>query len=194
MYPKLWQGLETDQPVGLELNLIEAFEFLKESAWILEDSGYKVIIPAWWTPQGRHRAKIRLKTSSRSSGQASVSKGFFNLDTLIQYQYSLSIGGEVVTPKEWEQLVNAKTHLIQFRGQWMELDQQKMQQMLEFWQKHTEEKPEIKLLDFVKMSASLEDELEVEHDSILSDLMGKLQDKSQLTMDLIRNNGCGKRS
>lgn len=182
MYPKLWQGLETDQPVGLELNLIEAFEFLKESAWILEDSGYKVIIPAWWTPQGRHRAKIRLKTSSRSSGQASVSKGFFNLDTLIQYQYSLSIGGEVVTPKEWEQLVNAKTHLIQFRGQWMELDQQKMQQMLEFWQKHTEEKPEIKLLDFVKMSASLEDELEVEHDSILSDLMGKLQDKSQLTM------------
>lgn len=32
------------------------------------------------------------------------------------------------------------------------------------------------------MSASLEDELEVEHDSILSDLMGKLQDKSQLTM------------
>ncbi|WP_144017896.1 SNF2 helicase-associated domain-containing protein, partial [Planktothrix sp. PCC 11201] len=59
MYPKLWQGLETDQPVGLELNLIEAFEFLKESAWILEDSGYKVIIPAWWTPQGRQRAKIR---------------------------------------------------------------------------------------------------------------------------------------
>jgi len=63
MYPKLWQGLETDQPTGLQLNLEEAFEFLKESAWVLEDAGYKVIVPPWWTPEGRRRAKIRLKTS-----------------------------------------------------------------------------------------------------------------------------------
>jgi len=42
MYPKLWQGLETDQPTGLQLNLEEAFEFLKESAWVLEDAGYIV--------------------------------------------------------------------------------------------------------------------------------------------------------
>jgi len=64
MYPKLWQGLETD-PLGCN-NLEEAFEFLKESAWVLEDAGYKVIVPAWWTPEGRRRAKIRLKTSSRN--------------------------------------------------------------------------------------------------------------------------------
>jgi len=48
-------GLETDQPTGLQLNLEEAFEFLKESAWVLEDAGYKVIVPAWWTPEGRRR-------------------------------------------------------------------------------------------------------------------------------------------
>lgn len=34
MYPKLWQGLETDQPTRLQLNLQEALEFLKESAWV----------------------------------------------------------------------------------------------------------------------------------------------------------------
>jgi len=39
MYPKLWQGLETDQPWVATLE--EAFEFLKESAWVLEDAGYK---------------------------------------------------------------------------------------------------------------------------------------------------------
>ena len=38
MYPKIWTGLETDKPTGLHLNLEEAFTFLKESAWVLEDA------------------------------------------------------------------------------------------------------------------------------------------------------------
>ncbi|MEM9486860.1 MAG: SNF2 helicase-associated domain-containing protein [Cyanobacteria bacterium P01_F01_bin.116] len=66
IYPALWQGLETDQPTGIQLALDEAFTFLKESAWILENAGYKVVVPAWWTPQGRRRAKVRLKAKGKS--------------------------------------------------------------------------------------------------------------------------------
>ena len=40
MYPKLWSGMETDQPDSLKLTLTEAFDFLKESAWVLEDAGF----------------------------------------------------------------------------------------------------------------------------------------------------------
>jgi len=111
-------GTRNDQPTGL-LNLEEAFEFLKESAWVLEDAGYKVIVPAWWTPEGRRRAKIRLKTSSRRFTAKTPAK--VSLDSLVQYQYELAIGGQPVTEQEWQQLVNAKTPLVQFRGEWMEL-------------------------------------------------------------------------
>lgn len=181
IYPKIWEGLETDRPVGLLLNVNEAFEFLKESAWILEDAGYKVIIPAWWTPEGRRRAKIRLKTSTRAKA-AALKQGYFSLDSLIQYSYQLSMGGEVITQKEWERLVDTKTPLIQWRGQWMELDIEKMQQLLEFWQSQAEEQPEIELLDLLKMTADVETDLEIEHDEVLSDLMAKLQDKSRIEM------------
>jgi SNF2 family DNA or RNA helicase len=181
MYPKLWQGLETDQPTGLQLNLEEAFEFLKESAWILEDAGYKVIVPAWWTPEGRRRAKIRLKTSSRDRATAKTpAKGYFSLDSLVQYQYQLAIGGQPVTKQEWQQLVNAKTPLVQFRGEWMELDRDKMQQLLEFWQSHAQEQPEMTLLDLMKLAAESEEELEVDHDDALAEMMTLLQDKSRL--------------
>jgi SNF2 family DNA or RNA helicase len=181
MYPQLWQGLETDQPVGLQLKLEQAFEFLKESAWVLEDAGYKVIVPAWWTPEGRRRAKIRLKTSSGDRSKSKTSgKGYFSLDSLVQYQYELAIGGQVVTQQEWQQLVNAKTPLVQFRGQWLELDQDKMQQMLEFWQSHAQEQPEMTLLDLMKLGAESEDELEIDHDDTLAAMMTKLQDKSKL--------------
>ena len=136
IYPLLWTGLETNEPVSMILELDEAFEFLKETAWVLENAGYKVIVPAWWTPKGRKRAKLRLKVSAGGkSASKSKTKGYFSLDTLVQYQYKLSIGEHSVTQQEWQQLVNAKVPLVKFRGEWVELDLAKMQQMLEFWQK-----------------------------------------------------------
>ncbi|MEM7555558.1 MAG: DEAD/DEAH box helicase [Cyanobacteria bacterium P01_A01_bin.84] len=181
MYPTLWKGLESDRPMGLKLTLDEAFDFLKESAWVLEDSGFKVIVPAWYTPAGRRRAKIRLKaTSGKDSVTKSKTKSYFDLDALVQYQYELAIGEQIVTPSEWEQLVNAKSPLVNFRGQWMELDRDKMQQLLEFWQSHGDEQPEMTLLEFLQKSAEVGDEWEIEHDEALSAMMAKLQDKSQL--------------
>ena len=115
MYPKIWAGLETDKPTGLALKLDEAFDFIKESAWVLEDANYKIIVPAWCTPEGRRRTKIRLKTSCKSA----ISKkgnSYFDLKNMIQYRYELSIDGQTVTKEEWQQLVNAKTPLVQFCG------------------------------------------------------------------------------
>ncbi|MCA1992576.1 MAG: DEAD/DEAH box helicase [Coleofasciculus sp. S288] len=181
IYPQIWKGLETHQPAGLRLTLEEAFAFLTESAWILEDAGYKVIVPAWWTPEGRQRAKIRLKASpKKSSTSKTAGKGYFNLDTIIQYHYELSIGGQPVTEQEWQQLVNAKTPLVQFRGQWVELDRDKMQKMLEFWQSHGQETPEMTLLDLMKKATEAADEIEVEHDGVLADMMAKLHDRSRV--------------
>ena len=133
IYPTIWDGLATDHPTGCRLTLDQAFAFLQESAWVLEDAGYIITVPAWWTPEGRRRAKIRLKTTaSPKQGGAVVSSGTLNMQSLISYQYQLSIGGQAVTPQEWRQLVEAKAPLVQFRGQWMQLDREKMQQLLQF--------------------------------------------------------------
>ncbi len=181
MFPKLWQGLETDTPMGMELTLEESFSFLQESAWVLEDAGFKVTVPAWYTPTGRRRAKLRLKAAGKSR---SVTKGkeksYFGLDSLVQYEYELAIGEEIVTKKEWEQLIDAKAPLVHFRGQWMELDRDKMQQLLEFWQSHGDEKPEMSVLEFLQRNAESGEDWDIEHDDILSDMMAKLQDKSKL--------------
>ncbi len=183
IYPRLWQGLETDQPIGIVLDLHDAFEFLKESAWVLENAGYKVIVPAWWTPQGRQRAKVRLKAKGKSlTGGEDKAKSYFSFENLVQYQYELAIAGEQVSEQEWNQLVNAKTPLVRFRGQWLELDQDKMRQMLEFWKTQQQENPELSLLDFLKLTAGGDDslELEVDRDETLADMLAKLNDKSQL--------------
>lgn len=182
MYPKIWDGLETEKPSGLRLSLEETFAFLKESAWVLEDANYKVIVPAWWTPEGRQRAKIRLKTfsSQTSTAAANNGKSYFNLDNLIEYSYELSIGGQSVTEEEWQQLVNAKTPLVEFRGQWLELERDKIQKMLEFWQNYSAEKSEIGLLDLMSKATIEADEIEIEHDKALADILANLHDNTKL--------------
>ena len=179
IYPTIWDGMATDQPSGCILTMDEAFEFLKESAWVLGEAGYAVIVPAWWTPDGRRRTKVRLKTSvSSPKGGATVSKGHLSLNSIISYEYQLSVGGQVVSEEEWEQLVNAKTPLVQFRGQWMELDRDKMQQLLQFWQAHQHEKSEITLLDMLKIGSEAGDDLEWDHDQSLRDMLSRLHDKN----------------
>ena len=184
IYPKFWKGLETDEPVGIFVDLDTAFSFLKESAWVLEDAGYKVIVPAWWTPKGRQRAKIRLKAKGKSMSGNDKSKSYFSLETLVDYQYSLSIGNQAVSEQEWRQLVQAKSPLVKFRGQWMELDQEKMQQMLEFWKQQQAENPEMSLLDFMKLTAGEDDELEVDfaRDETLATMLTQLNDKTRLEL------------
>ena len=71
--PAIWDGLATDRPTGLTLSLDQAFAFLQESAWVLEDAGYTIIVPGLDAP-GSAPAKIRLKTTaSPKKGSAVVS-------------------------------------------------------------------------------------------------------------------------
>lgn len=182
IYPLLWTGLETNEPKSIFLDLDEAFEFLKETAWVLENAGYKVIIPAWWTPKGRKRAKLRLKVSANGNASKSETKSYFGLDTLVQYQYQLSIGEHPVSESEWQQLVNAKVPLVKFRGEWVELDLAKMQQMLEFWQKQGQENRDMSLLELLQREAEAGEELEFERDNTLEEMLLKLNDKNKLEL------------
>jgi SNF2 family DNA or RNA helicase len=181
MYPPIDQGLQTDCPEGLHLSLSDAFDFLQESAWVLEDAGFKVIVPAWYTPQGQRRIKLRLKPRASSSAKSTTPQGHLSLDKLMSYTYELAIGDEVVSEKEWQQLVNAKAPLVKFRGEWLQLDQAKMQEMLDFWQQSAKGKDPLSFLDLMRYNAGTNPNLEVDAsgDRTLAKILSALNDKSQ---------------
>jgi len=178
--PKIWEGLDTAEPLAVSLDLDEAFDFLKESAWVLEDAGFKIVVPAWWTPQGRRRVKIRLRSStSKSASGAPVGGGHVNLDNLIKYSYQLAIGDQAVSEEEWERLVEAKSPLVRFRGQWIELDRDKMQEMLAFWREHGQETPEMSIQELLLRTAT-DDAFEVDRNDALAEMLDRLHDRSLL--------------
>ncbi|MEL7086483.1 MAG: DEAD/DEAH box helicase, partial [Cyanobacteria bacterium J06597_1] len=181
MYPTLWTALDRTAPFGMTLTLEQAFEFLTEFAWVLEDAGFKAIVPGWWTPSGRRRAKLKLRPKDKQSSSKSESKSYFSADRLADYEYQLAIGDEAVNEEEWRQLLEAQTPLVLFRGEWVELDASKMRELLEFWQSQPPE-AELSLLDVVKMEAQQDGDIELDtsRDRALADLMASLRDPSKL--------------
>lgn len=179
IYPPLWEGLDQAAPTGIMLPLEAAFAFLQQDAWVLEDAGFIVLVPSWWTPQGRRRAKIRLQASGESPSGANR-RNALDLQNLISYRYDLAIGEESVDEEEWAGLVESKTPLVRFRGRWLALDRDKMREMLEFWRRHRQGEAGMSLADLMRKSAEDDDFFEIEPRQALAQMMARLRDHSQL--------------
>ncbi|NOQ16085.1 MAG: ATP-dependent helicase [Methyloprofundus sp.] len=182
IYPKLWLGMETTEPAQLILSLEEAFEFLQEWAWVLEDAGFRIIIPAGLTPKGRQRAKMRLRSGDSKSTSSQSAKSYLSLDDLTHYSYELAIGDESVSVEEWQQLVAMKMSLVYFRGQWVELDQKKMQEMLAFWQQQQAQPEALSVQELIKKLAEEGDSLEVDAQDSVAAMMANLSNHSELAL------------
>ncbi len=181
IYPALWTALDSAEPTGMALELDDAFAFLTETAWILEGAGYRVIVPAWWTPQGRRRAKLRMRSAPAGKKTSNAAKRkSLNMDELLAYRYDLTLGGETVAPDEWEQLVTAKTPLVQFRGQWVVLDKERMTEMLNFWKQQGETGDTLDMRALLQRTVDADSDFEIDPDDSLAAMLAKLRDHSRL--------------
>ncbi len=182
MCPLLWQSMETSKPTGLDVSLGTAYRFLKNDALVLESAGFRVILPSWWTPKGRKRARLRINASARSSTSAGqASNKYFNLNSVIQFRYELSVGGEPVSAEEWQELAAAKSSLVRFRGEWMELNREQMNQMLELLQEQAAEQSFTTLSNMLKdISEDDEETTEYVFDEVLDDILRRLQQKETI--------------
>lgn len=177
IYPKLWEGLETDRPCGVELSMEQAFAFLMVDAWVLEEAGFRILTPAWWSPEGRRRARIRLTHKSRSITQATPPQPL-DIHSLAGYRHELALGNETLSETEWQSLVNSKTPIVRFRGQWLALDRERMREMLEFWRKQ-QQQPETShrgIMELIRKTAEDTDFFDLEAAPILTDLLNRLRE------------------
>lgn len=186
--PLLWQGMEVAEPTGFTITLDQAYNFLCNDAPILESAGFKIRVPTWWTPKGRQRARIQVRASasSKSTSQsiAQDSGGFFDLPSIINYRYELAIGDQPVTEEEWQLLVNAKTPLVQFRGEWIEVDSGQMEEMLRLM-KSSEAESTTPAELIQQVAEADEEKLSFLLDEALQSMMDRLlnrEDSQQLTL------------
>ena len=103
----------------------QAYTFLREVP-VLEASGIITRIPNWWR-QGRGlRPQVSVRVGDRRTGGLGV-------ESLLQFSVETTLGGEPLTPGEWQALMSADTGLVSLRGQWVEVYRDKLQDVLAHW-------------------------------------------------------------
>lgn len=117
LYAPIAESLQQPQPQYCELNPIQAYEFIRAIAWQLEDIGLGVILPS----------SLSLGTAEKRLGlmiQAEVTpkKGErLSLKSLLKYELKLALGSQVISTKEFEQLLAQRSPLVELNGQWIAL-------------------------------------------------------------------------
>jgi SNF2 family DNA or RNA helicase len=129
--PRIEASLKTAAPAGYDLDIAGAYEFLSERAGPLEQAGFGVFLPAWWSRKG---TKLRLAARAVVASPKLTSKAGLSLDEILQFHWEVALGDQTLTLKELKALARLKTPLVKVRGQWVELNAEEIAAALAFWE------------------------------------------------------------
>jgi len=101
----------------------EAYRFLTEVTHY-EEAGLLVRLPDWW--RKRPRAQVSIKIGKNTNG-------LFGTRALLDFDLSLAVGGETLTDTEIEKMLAQGEGLQFIRGQWVEVNREKLEQALAHW-------------------------------------------------------------
>ena len=101
------------------------------------------------------------------------------MDSVLRFDWEMSLGGQEITVDELETLASMKMPLVKARGQWVEVNADDIQDAIKFWKRRGTD--ETSALDIVKMSLGAGDTPDwfdfegVETDSWLEELLSRLE-------------------
>lgn len=99
----------------------EAYQFLKNFP-IMEQSGIAVRLPDWWKKRPRPRVGVTI-------GEAKQKK--FDADGMLDFRIQIALGEGELTDDEIDSLLNGDDGLVLIKGQWVEVDRDRLQQAIE---------------------------------------------------------------
>ncbi|MFH0925231.1 MAG: DEAD/DEAH box helicase [bacterium] len=145
--PDIETSLKTSTPAGYKLDSTCAHGFLTEKAIMLEQAGFGVMLPAWWTRKG---TKLHLTARANVTSPKLKGGGGLSLNELISFDWEIALGEERLTLKELETLAKLKVPLVKVRGQWVQIKAEEIQAALDFWKKKANGKGTVR--DIVQMA------------------------------------------
>ena len=100
--PSVTASLENARLAGYSLDAAKAHEFLTQEAVALEQAGYGVMLPAWWTRKG---TKVRLAVQARAKSPKMQGGSGLHLETIVQFDWEVALGGQKLsTSGSWRRL------------------------------------------------------------------------------------------
>jgi SNF2 family DNA or RNA helicase/uncharacterized Zn finger protein len=108
--PKI-QTLLTQPTIAFEQKELE--EFLLKTSLIISNLGVEIILPKELKNLLRPKLTLSAKSTSKSF------KSFFTLDGMLEYDWQIAIGDELISASEFEELLKSGKELLQFKENYL---------------------------------------------------------------------------
>jgi len=118
----------------------------------LEDCGLTVRIPNWWKKRPRPQVSVTI-------GQKRQSK--FGVDALLDFNVTVALNGEALSADEIKDILAGGDGLVLIKGQWIEVDREKLQEAINHWRRLQEqaENGEISFVEGMRLLAGASSDL-----------------------------------
>jgi len=105
----------------------EAHRFLRAIP-AFEAAGLVVRVPDWWRPRRPPRPEVSVRVGEKKPSAV-------GLDALLDFSVAVALGDETLTAAEVRQLLASSGGLVRLRGQWVELDRERLREVLAHWER-----------------------------------------------------------
>lgn len=126
--PAIARSLEASCPVECGMKLDELFEFLQDHVPGLLDQGVQIQFPSsWGSVTDRPKPVVTGRVAAENTFARDGQIGFADL---MSVDWSVSLGGDVLTEEELQMLAQLKTPLANIRGRWVLLYRDELEQIM----------------------------------------------------------------
>jgi superfamily II DNA or RNA helicase len=132
LWPVLEPALREAAPTGLDLTPDAAMGFLRDGAPVLEQAGFGVLVPPWWSQ------RLRLKLKVEPFEELEEGEGLFGLEGLCAYEWKIAVGDMTLSLAELRELAALKLPLVMARGRWIALRPEDVEAALAFFERRAE--------------------------------------------------------
>jgi len=123
-WPPLAPVLRAATPTELALHDDAIADLLDTGTEVLGGAGIEVLWPAELLGEGP-----KLRATAATPTPASAATSTFGLKDLLQFQWQVTVGGEVLTDEEVAALAEAKRPVVRLRGRWVRVDPQLLERL-----------------------------------------------------------------
>ncbi|PSB44959.1 ATP-dependent helicase [filamentous cyanobacterium Phorm 6] len=120
LYPLIEPSLQAQRPQFCLLKPLDAYNFIKSVAWRFTDSGLGVVLPPSLTHTDGWASRLGLSIQAETP-KLNPAKGGLGLQSLLNFKWELSIGGQRISKAEFERLLELNSPLVEINGEWVEL-------------------------------------------------------------------------
>ncbi|MCM3784754.1 DEAD/DEAH box helicase [Neobacillus mesonae] len=123
----------------VEMDAQTFYEFMSGSVPKLQELGITVLMPSRWSREGKRKAGLKLRMLQGSEGFEGARKApTLGMEQLIKFEAEAVLNGMTVTKEELARLAASAFPLVEFRGEWIEIDPKEIRQVLRFMKKNDE--------------------------------------------------------